>query len=386
MNKQIHTFKYIIIDFLSAVVAWILFNLFRKSFIESVYYGFELKLEISPKFIFNTLAIGFFWIILYFFSGYYHKIYRKSRLQEFSYTLTFSIFGVVFLFFTLLLDDVVSNYTDYYYSFIVLLCLHFTFTYLPRNILTTSTIRKIRKGRIGFNTLVIGSNGKAIEIIQSYSGKDKSAGYRIVGFASVYSQVNQKLEEICKNLGHFNQIEKIIEEFQIEEVIIAIETNEHDEIEKIISHLQRSPADIKIIPDLFEILIGKTELSFIEGTPLLHISSELLPIWTKNFKYLFDKFTSVLFIVFFSPLYLFTALGVKISSPGPIIYKQIRVGLHSKEFTIYKFRSMKQNAEENGPALSSAEDNRVTKFGQFMRRSRLDEIPQFFNVLKVIWL
>ncbi len=382
MNKKKHTLKYILIDFLSAAVAWIFFNLFRKRFIESSYYGFEVKLNISAQFLINTIAISFFWIILYFFSGYYHKIYRKSRLQEFSYTLTFSIFGVVFLFFALLLDDVVSNYTDYYYSFIVLLCLHFCLTYLPRNILTTNTIRKIRNGKIGFNTLVIGSNGKAVEIIESYSGKNKSAGYRIVGFASVYSKVNPQLEAICENLGHISQIEKIIEECQIEEVIIAIETNEHAEIEKIISQLQRCPADIKIIPDLFEILIGKTELSFIEGTPLLHISSELMPIWTKNFKYLFDKVCSVLFIVVCSPLYLFAALGVWLSSSGPIIYKQIRIGLHGREFTIYKFRSMKKDAEENGPALSSAQDNRITKFGQFMRQSRLDEIPQFFNVLK----
>ena len=382
MNKTIHTIKYILIDFLGSTLSWIAFNLYRKSFIESSIYGHEVKLEINSLFIVRTFVIGLFWIMLFVFSGYYHKIYRKSRLQEFSHTLVFSFFGVIFLFFALLLDDVVSNYTDYYYSFIVLLCLQFTFTYIPRSLLTTATIKRIRNGKIGFNTLVIGSNGKAIEIIKSYSGRNNSAGYRILGFARVYSGFNKNLESISKNLGHINQVEKIITEYKIEEVIIAIETNEHSEIEKIISHLQKSSASIKIIPDLFEILIGKTELSFIEGTPLLHVSSELLPIWEKNFKSLFDIVGSILFIAVFSPLYIFTAIGVMLTSSGPIIYRQTRVGINGKEFTIYKFRSMKKNAEDNGPELSSTEDERVTKFGQFMRRSRLDEIPQFFNVLK----
>jgi len=146
--------------------------------------------------------------------------------------------------------------------------------------------------------------------------------------------------------------------------------------------LQQYPVTIKIIPDLFEILIGKTELSLIEGTPLLHVSSEFLPKWEQNFKFLFDKVFAILFILLMLPLYIFTAIGVKISSAGPIIYRQTRIGLYGKEFTIYKFRSMANNAEKNGPELSAVNDMRVTKFGQFMRRSRLDEIPQFFNVIK----
>ncbi len=382
MNKQIHTLKYIVFDFLGASLAWIVLNFFRKKFVESSVKGFDVKLQIDGTFILITIIISSFWILLYFFSGYYHHIYRKSRLQEFSHTLIYSLLGVVFLFFAIMLDDVVADYTDYYYTFVVLLSLHFTLTYIPRNILTTSTIKRIRKGEIGFNTIVIGSNGKATEIIKAYAGKNRSAGYRILGFVSVYSQVSQELKSISKNLGHINDVEKIIHENKIEEVVIATESSEHSEIEKIISQLQQYPVTIKIIPDLFEILIGKTELSLIEGTPLLHVSSEFLPKWEQNFKFLFDKVFAILFILLMLPLYIFTAIGVKISSAGPIIYRQTRIGLYGKEFTIYKFRSMANNAEKNGPELSAVNDMRVTKFGQFMRRSRLDEIPQFFNVIK----
>jgi len=382
MNRKAHTIRYLLFDFLSAGLAWVFFNLFRKSFIESAVYGTDVKLEFSLLLILSTALVGSFWLVLYYFSGYYYKIYRKSRLQEFSHTLVFSIIGVLILFFTLLLDDVISSYKDYYYSFTSLLALHFTLTYIPRNILTTRTINQIRGGRIGFNTLLIGSNGKALKILKSFSGHKKSAGYQFVGFINVYEKVNHELGLYCKNLGQFDDIEKIITENMIEEVIVAIESNEHKELEKIIAYLQRCDVAIKTIPDLFEILIGKTELSLIEGTPLLHISSELMPVWEKNFKLLFDKVVAILFLTVFSPLYLFTAVGVKLSSKGPIFYKQKRVGLHGKEFSIYKFRSMKNNAEKNGPELSSASDDRITKFGHFMRKSRLDEIPQFFNVLK----
>ncbi len=381
INKQLHTAKYLVIDFLSAVLAWIAFNYFRIAFIESELHTFRLNSLLNKNFILISLSVGFFWLILYFFSGYYHNIYRKSRLQEFTHTLIFSFSGVIFLFFVILLDDKVNKYTDYYYLFISLLTFHFCFTYFPRNLLTTFTIKDIRSGKIGFNTIVIGSNGKAIKIIESYSGKDISAGYRILGFVGVSSEDNPELYKISKKLGQIDELEKIITSQNIEEVIIAIESTEHSEIEKIIARLQRSSAAIKIIPDLFEILIGKTELSFIEGTPLLHVSSELLPVWTKNLKFLFDKLIAVFFMVFFSPLYVFTAIGVKLSSSGPIIYKQTRVGLLGKEFTIYKFRSMNKDAEKNGPELSTGYDDRVTKFGQFMRRTRLDEIPQFYNVL-----
>ena len=382
MNRKAHTLRYLFFDFSSAAVAWILFNLFRKSFIESSVYGSHVKLEFSTLLILSTILVCSFWLLLYYFSGYYYKIYRKSRLQEFSHTLVFSIIGVIFLFFTLILDDVISSYKDYYYSFASLFILHFTLTYIPRNILTTRTINQIRIGKIGFNTLIIGSNGKALKILKSFSGLKKSAGYKFKGFISIYKNVNPELEEYCKKLGQFEEVERIITDNSIEEVIVAIESNEHKELEKIIAHLQRCDVAIKTIPDLFEILIGRTELSLIEGTPLLHITSELMTVWEKNFKMLFDKVLGIFFLTVFSPLYLFTAIGVKISSKGPIFYKQKRVGLHGKEFSIYKFRSMKNDAEKNGPELSSANDARITRFGQFMRKSRLDEIPQFFNVLK----
>lgn len=106
-----------------------------------------------------------------------------------------------------------------------------------------------------------------------------------------------------------------------------------------------------------------------------------MPIWQANIKRLVDIFGSSVAIILLAPVYLITAIGVKFSSKGPIFYSHERIGRYGNPFMIYKFRSMKQNSEQNGPALSSDNDPRITKFGKFMRKSRLDELPQFYNVI-----
>ncbi len=271
---------------------------------------------------------------------------------------------------------------DYYYLFIALFTLNFTITYIPRVIITSITINKLRNGKIAYKTLIIGSNKKAKQIHNEFSTRKLSSGYKFVGFVNVYKNIDTDLKKELNYLGRFDEINEIIEENIIEDIIIAIEKSEHKELESILSKLSLTNASIKIIPDLFEILIGKIEMSLIDGTPLLKISSELLSVRDRIIKKTFDYLCSSLFIILMLPLYIFAAIGVKLTSSGPIIYKQKRIGINYKAFTIYKFRSMYVNAEKDIPKLSSKNDNRITKFGKFLRKTRLDEIPQFFNVLK----
>jgi exopolysaccharide biosynthesis polyprenyl glycosylphosphotransferase len=381
MNKQLHIFRYLVLDFFSATLAWIIFNLFRKKVIESAVYGGEVHLEITKSLIFSTLIISIFWLIAYYFSGYYYNIYRKSRIQELLQTFFVSLIGSTLLFFFLILDVVILNYHDYYYSLTILFISHFTITYLPRLSITSRTIKQIRKGTIGFNTLIIGSNTKALELIKSYTSKNLWGGYKFVGFVDVNNGISEEIKTICPYLGKLDKIEEIVLKKDIKEVIIAVESHEHKELEIILRKIQFCDVSIKIIPDLYEIMIGKTELSLIEATPLLLVSSHIVPIWEQNAKLLIDKFFSLTFLIVFSPLFLIIAIFVKFSSKGPIIYSQKRVGLNGKEFNIYKFRSMFVDAEKNGPELSTINDKRITSIGLFLRQTRLDEIPQFFNVL-----
>ena len=382
MHKKIQTLKYVISDIFSASLAWILFNLYRKIYIESPFFGKEIPFTFNKYLIFSLIIIIIYWLLIYLFSGYYYNVYRKSRIEELSQTFFSNLFGVILLFFLFLLDDVVGSYKDYYSLFFALLILNFSFTYIPRLIITNRTINKLRKGKIAYNTLIIGSNNKAKQIFNEFTSRKLSSGYKFLGFVNVYENIDNDLINNLNYLGKFDKIDKIIEKNNIDDIIIAIERSEHKELEKILSKLTFTEACVKIIPDLFEILIGKIEMSLIDGTPLLRISSELLSIRDRTIKKAIDYLFSGIFILIMMPLYIFTAIAVKLSSSGPIIYKQKRIGKKGKEFTIYKFRSMYVNAEEDTPKLSSKNDQRITKFGKFLRKTRLDEIPQFFNVLK----
>ncbi|MDX9697032.1 MAG: sugar transferase [Bacteroidales bacterium] len=382
MNKTLHTLKYIAFDLLSAILSWTAFYSYRKLFIETQKFGYEVPLEFTSRFYIGIVVIPLFWILLYYLSGYYKDIYRKSRLKELGQTLFTTILGVVIIFFTSLLDDEIVSYQNYYRLFLALLIIHFVATYLPRLIITTQTSNKIHKRIYGFNTIIIGDNKKAVEVYKNIENQIESTGNKFIGFINLSQKENYLLEKHIPNLGSINHINKIIAENKIEEIIIALESNEHKEIEKIINTLPTNNLILKAIPSMYDILTGKVKMAQIYGTPLIQISHSLMPTWQEHTKQVIDFSLSLIALVLLSPLFLFLAIGIKLTSKGPVIYSHERIGRFGKPFTLYKFRSMTIDAEINGPALSSRDDDRITAFGRFMRKSKLDELPNFFNVLK----
>ncbi|MBZ0099681.1 MAG: exopolysaccharide biosynthesis polyprenyl glycosylphosphotransferase, partial [Taibaiella sp.] len=134
--------------------------------------------------------------------------------------------------------------------------------------------------------------------------------------------------------------------------------------------------------DMYDIISGSVKTSNVYDAVLIHIHPDLMPDWQRVCKRTIDIIASLIALVVLSSLLLFAAIRVKLSSPGPVIFRQQRVGLFGRPFYIYKFRSMYLNAEKDGPALSSHEDPRITGWGRFMRKWRIDELPQFYNILK----
>jgi exopolysaccharide biosynthesis polyprenyl glycosylphosphotransferase len=381
-NIRLHTFKYLLFDYLAAASAWVLFYIYRKTYIEPLKFGYDIPIEFGQKFYLGLAFIPLFWLLIYYTSGFYRNPYRKSRLKELGQTLMFSIVGVTIIFFALILDDTVRSYQNYYNSYLILLLLHFSCTYLPRLIITTRTIKRIHKRKIGFNTIIIGSDQKAVSLFQEFENQVRSAGNKFLGYIPLNNKNHCLLSDYLPKLGYMNDIKKIIQEHKVDEVIIAIESSEHNQLTRIIQILDENNLVIKVIPDMYDILTGSVKMSTIFGAPLIQISHELMPAWQENLKRLIDVFCSFIAIILLIPVYIFLAIGVKLSSPGPILYSHERIGRYGKPFTIYKFRSMFVDAEKNGPALSSQNDKRITPFGLMMRKSRLDEFPQFFNVLK----
>lgn len=382
MNRKLQVAKYILLDWIAATMAWFLFYIFRKQSEDpSFYEKYELVFD-DPNFWSGLLLIPLGWIMLYIIVGTYRKIYRKARLKELGQTLVMTLIGVTVIFFVAILDDVILTYKSYYQSFLTLYTLHFLFTYAGRLALTSITVRKIHRKEIGFNTVIVGSNGNATKIYKDIEKQERSAGNIFVGFLSVYDKDDYKIGQYLPHLGPYQNLKKVVEEYNVEEVIIAIERTETDTIDKIIAHLEDTLVVIKIIPIMQDILFGTVKLSGIWHAPLIQISPDPMPAWQQSLKRIMDIVISILAIIALIPLYIFTALGVKLSSKGPILYSQARVGLRGKPFKMHKFRSMYADAEKAGPQLSSENDPRITPFGRFIRKVRLDEIPQFFTVLK----
>ncbi|MCX6256589.1 MAG: sugar transferase [Bacteroidia bacterium] len=384
MNKKRQVTKYLISDYTTAAVAWSLFYIYRKTFIEPIKFGYRIPINFDFKYFLGLIIIPSFWIFIYYLIGYYKDIYRKSRLTELGQTFFTSLTGVIIIFFALILDDTVYSYVNYYYSFIVLFSLQFLLSYIPRIIITSNTNWKIHNRIIGFNTIIIGSNNNAIRLYKELISQNNSSGNKFIGFININSNNKNLLAKYISHLGDINDLKKVIKDNHVEEVIIAIESSEHNEIGEIINKLEEFNVAVKVIPDMFDILTGKVKIASPYSAPLIEISRDLMPAWQEkqeNMKRIIDVFASIIVLIIFFPLYLALAIGVIFSSRGPVLYHHERIGRYGKPFTIYKFRSMYVNAEESGPALSCKDDQRVTKFGRYMRQLRLDELPQFYNVL-----
>ena len=382
MQKAKHNAIYIIFDYIAAAATWGLFYCYRKIDIEPLKLGYTIPVELDWKFYVSLVAIPLFWLLLHLMSGYYRTPFRKSRVTELGTTAAVTLLGVVVLFFVFVLDDWVGSYTQYYKMFGILLLMQFAFTYIPRLVITTITNNRVHNRTLRFNTLMVGSNDKAVELYRELESQNLSSGLNFIGFVYVDEQDSYQMEKFVPNYGSVDNIREIVAAHKIDEIVIAIESSEHGKITHIINKLYGLRVSVKVIPDMYDMLIGKVRISSLIGMPLIEINQNIMPVWQIFVKRFSDIFLSILAMILLSPLYLVLAIAVKMSSPGPVIYSHERIGLYHKPFRIYKFRSMYVDSEQNGPALSKKDDPRITKIGKFMRKTRLDETPQFFNVLR----
>ncbi|MEZ4806955.1 MAG: sugar transferase [Flavobacteriales bacterium] len=382
MERKGQVAKYVISDLVGSGLAWTLFYIYRKAYLEPIKFHTEVALTFDTNYYMGLVLVPLFWFGLYTVTGGYRDIFRRYRTKELGQTVLISLIGVMVIFFVLLLDDEVASYKYYYRSFLALFILHFTFTFIPRFLLTSATVRKVHDRRIGFNTILIGGNEQAMAIYEEIEGMAKSPGNRFIGFVNVNGG-DQLLAGIgLERLGKVHELGQVITQHAVEEVIIAIDSGEHDHISRIMNELEGTGVRIKIIPDMYDILSGSVKMTSIFGAPLIEVNPEIMPAWQFSLKRSVDIAVSGLALVILSPVYLGLALCVKTSSEGPVLFRQMRIGKFGRPFEIIKFRSMVCDAERNGPQLSSTTDDRITPFGRWMRRTRMDELPQFWNVLK----
>ena len=383
MNKKIELFKYLVSDYITSVFSWLLFYVFREKFIE-----YPLKLEWTEilnndNLWLGTILVPFGWVVLNSSLGLYSNIFKKSRLKETGVVFLSCVIGALVLFFLLVLNDDIDSYTSYYKSILFLFSIQFLLNAFFRFLITSSTARKIHNKVIGFPTLIIGSNKRAESLFLELESASKSAGYQIVGFVNlIEGDEGFILSKHTRHLGSTKDISNIIKNYNIKEIIIAIESKEQAVIQALMLQLQDFNISVKIIPDMYSILTGQVKMNSIMHAALIEVSFGTLPVWQKTIKKVIDLSVSGFVLLLGAPFFILIAILVKLSSKGPVFFIQERIGIRGESFNIIKFRSMYTNAEKDGPALSKNKDSRITPIGRFIRKTRIDETPQFFNVLK----
>lgn len=377
MNTTFYKIRFLLYDFLATLIAWILFFFLRKSILAE-----EISIN-NDSLLLKAIFVSFFWIGIYFFYGFYYEIFRKSRLKEFFNVLQASFIGTIILFFILLLDDKgISEYTQYYKTFLSLFFIHFLLASIVKMLVLTNLKNKIKSKKISFNTLIIGTKDNAINVYKNLIKSPEPLGLNVVGIVSVNGFddpyfANNKI----RHFGNTSTLSTAIRRCAISELVIAVEKEEYHKIPPILNEFESKPIRISIIPEIYDYLIGSVKISHIFGTPLIEVNNNILPFWQQVTKRIIDIIVSILVLAIGLPFYLIIGIIVKFTSPGPVFFKQERIGKNGIPFLIYKFRSMYIDAEKFGPALSSEKDPRITPFGIFMRKTRIDEFPQFFNVL-----
>ncbi len=379
MKRSVILFIYIILDFISAIGAWCTFYFLTLSSASNEKLTFAEIL--TPDFVYQLAFVTSFWILIYLVSGFYSNGYRRSRINEFFQTAGQVLLGGLILFFILFLGNNVGSAHNYYYTFGTLLGVQFAFTYFPRLIITSFIIIQIRNRRLGFKTIIVGDGVEAEALYAEITGFKAPQGHLFVGFVAT-SAKESKLANHIPCLGTLSNLTEVIDNVDAEEVIIALSHKETLRIQRVINDLYGKKVQVKVIPSLYDFLTGKVKMSSIMGTPLILVNHRLMPAWQELLKLIIDFVVSLTTVVLLLPFGLIIAIVIKLTSRGPVFFTQERVGRYGKPFVLIKFRSMCVDSEQHGPALSSKFDTRVTSFGRFMRKTRLDELPNFINVLK----
>ncbi|MCR4965456.1 MAG: sugar transferase [Bacteroidales bacterium] len=384
MNKRRLRLTYILIDVLAAALAWICIYIFRKIVGEGAdAAAIRTAMAQDYKFALGLIACPIYWVVLHALSDYYSKIYKKSRLDELITTISITFIGTLIFFFAFILDDIIHTPHDYIKYFFCLFISQFLLTYIPRLCITTNINRKIHNGIITFPAIITGSDDIALQTFERVMKQKPRSGSNIIGYVKIDEESEDKLAGKIPCLGTLASLSEIITANPIDEIIIALHNGQRKHISHIITvaHTQHQ-ITMTLLPGTQDLLMGSVRTAHVLSEPFMTISPKYLTVWQSVIKRGFDIVMSLIAMILLLPLYIVLAIAVKCSSPGPIFYKQERIGLHGKPFNIIKFRSMYVDAEKSGPMLSSKEDNRITKIGRFMRQYRLDETPQFFNVLR----
>lgn len=371
MSRRTEKLFLFISDFIFINLAWAIYYYIR---IESGWIVYANP----PAFLLPLFAVYVYWLIIFSFAGLYQHWFVRSRFDEFSSVFKAVSAGSFILFFIIFIDDFMSNAPAISRFLILIYWLLMIICVSSGRIIIRSLQRNLLEKGIGLrNTAIIGSGGKALEL-RSMIEKFPQLGYKILGFVNL----DQDVAASKDNLGKLSGVQEVIRKKNISEILIALEPSEKESLIDVIRYCSEEKVNMKILPDMYEIVSGMAKTNQIYGVPLIEVMPDIMSPAGKLTKRIIDVVISSLTLLITSPVLVITAICIKLDSKGPLFYKQVRVGRKNEEFTIYKFRSMIANSEESGPEWSGDNDPRITRVGKIIRRLYIDELPQMINVLK----
>ncbi len=376
MDRRLEKIIILAVDFLTVNLAGIIYFYVRVST------GWFMLIT-NPDFLIPIAVMYIYWLLIFFFVGMYRAWFAASRFDELSTLFKASFVGIFVLFFVILYDDYLhqvpsqNRFMIFIYWGVFLTCVS-----VGRLFVRSFQRRLLIRGIGRKNAVIIGFNPKANNIHNTIN-RYRALGLDVVAYAAVKEKNVGKEHNGVKVEGIVDDLENIIERFEVKEVIIALEKHEDDIMLNVINISDNKNVRIKIVPDLYDIIGGQTRTSQIYGYPLIDIMPQLMPEWEKKMKRILDIIVSFIILIITSPVTIITSIAIKFDTPGPVFYSQERSGMNGRVFKMVKFRSMRQDAEKlSGPVWSSKNDPRITRVGRFIRKVRIDEIPQMINVLK----
>lgn len=380
--------RYVVGDLLATSLAWFVFNIIRYTQIVipqgmtipsfSAYYS--INPVIQGQIFFPLMMMG-----LYYLSGYYNRPLFRSRLDELLTTVSTAIIGSIIIFFLALVNDPIPDRASNIELVAILFTLLFAIVYLVRLSITAYGLKKINRGKLTRPMVVIGVNNDARRLrhrMESTPGR----GHKVVAFVNPGGLSAETQKETFDGLPvlSIDELASSKETLGLVALLIpeGISAGKTADFSEVLNRLFPLEIPILVSPSSMQPASHLQNLRDIAGEPLINICSARMSDSTQNLKRVGDILVSSAALVLLSPLFAIFAILIKRDSKGPVFYRQERIGYHKKPFRIIKFRTMVADAEPAGPRLSSEGDSRITRLGRFMRKYRLDELPQFVNVLK----
>lgn len=381
--KQRH--KYILFDYLGTNVGWFIFTCIRywfcHDYISSLGFPYLSTYIADSNVIAGQILVPIVALFIYYASGFYMDIFRKTRTGEFISTLLSTGAIVILAYFTILVNDPTDDrMTSYELMLLMWSCL-FIPLILIRMIITSYTKSKFKTGGWAFSTLIIGNSDSAEKFVTDNIMSGNLNGYDVKGYMYI-SDKNLPINANDRPIVSQNEIESFCKEHEITEIIVIPENINDEDLYTLINSILYLGTNIKFPPSYLERFTGKIKISPFINEKLVDIGKFSISNFEIVMKRIVDVTASILALIICSPIILLSAIAIKCNSKGPIFYSQIRIGYRNKPFKIYKLRTMCDSAEPNGPQLSLENDPRITKTGVFLRKYRIDELPQFVNVIK----